>query len=279
MSFDWNAFVKAPDPQLTGNLAGAMRERLRVIAAQFQRSVLPERKWKAWLLNPILSTALQSTSNPQTISIGLKIPLFDSLKALRAGTLAIMKSITNLDFKLLFDFLECIGARRWAGSFPKTSGEAWLMWVPPDTTIENCPTKLFKLVNVKLTQEFNLDLTGKTQPSVNIDDLLFTTYHLMAACDIAFPTIQTLFQLNTVRKMMTSTSARPGTLVESSGYAKGNDALKWKDIELFMVKHPEDPKCQVLLMRVTHWLNKGKRNRGVSWVQHLYCALIPSDDG
>lgn len=28
---------------------------------------------------------------------------------------------------------------------------------------------------------------------------------------------------------MTSTSARPGTLVESSGYAKGNDALKWKD--------------------------------------------------
>ena len=42
MSFDWNAFVKAPDPQLTGNLAGATRERLRVIAAQFQRSVLPE---------------------------------------------------------------------------------------------------------------------------------------------------------------------------------------------------------------------------------------------
>lgn len=42
MSFDWNAFVKAPDPQLTGNLAGATRERLRVVAAQFQRSVLPE---------------------------------------------------------------------------------------------------------------------------------------------------------------------------------------------------------------------------------------------
>ncbi|OJJ82561.1 uncharacterized protein ASPGLDRAFT_1496032 [Aspergillus glaucus CBS 516.65] len=123
---------------------------------------------------------------------------------------------------------------------------------------------LTNLVNVKLTQEFNLDLTGKTQPSVNIDDLLFTTYHLLTACDIAFPTIRTLFQLNTVRKMMTSTSARPGTLVESSGYAKGNDALKWKDIELFMVKHPEDLKCQVLLMRVTHRLNKGKRNRGVS---------------
>ena len=37
MSFDWNAFVKTPDPQLIGNLAGATRERLRAL-----RSVLPE---------------------------------------------------------------------------------------------------------------------------------------------------------------------------------------------------------------------------------------------
>ena len=64
---------------------------------------------------------------------------------------------------------------------------------------------------------------------------------------------------------MTSTTARPGTLVVSSGYMrKGNDALKWKDIELFMVKHPEDPTCQTLLMRVRHRLNKGKRNQGVA---------------
>lgn len=47
-------------------------------------------------------------------------------------------------------------------------------------------------MNVKLTWEFNLDLTGKTQTSVNIDDLLFTIYYLLAACDIAFSTIWTL---------------------------------------------------------------------------------------
>ena len=62
---------------------------------------------------------------------------------------------------------------------------------------------------------------------------------------------------------MTSTSARPGTLVESSGYMRHNDALKYKDIELYMVKDPEDPKGQVLLMRVKHRLNKGRRNKGV----------------
>lgn len=120
-----------------------------------------------------------------------------------------------------------------------------------------------KLVSVTLTDEYNLDMGAKTQPTINIDDLLFTTYHLLAACDVAVPTIRTLFQLNTIRKMMTSTSARPGTLVESSGYMRENDVLKWKDIELYMVKHPDDPTSQVLLMKATHRLNKGKRNKGV----------------
>jgi hypothetical protein len=55
----------------------------------------------------------------------------------------------------------------------------------------------------------------------------------------------------------------PGTLIESSGYLHGNDALKWKDIELYMVTHPDCPTSQVLLMRVRHRLNKGRRNEGV----------------
>lgn len=47
--------------------------------------------------------------------------------------------------------------------------------------------------------------------------------------------------MNTLRKMMVSTSARLGTLVLSSYYEKENDTLKWKDIDLYMVKHPEYP--------------------------------------
>jgi hypothetical protein len=121
-----------------------------------------------------------------------------------------------------------------------------------------------QLVCTTLTDEYELDLGAKTQPSVNIDDLLYTAYHLMAITDTWFPTARCRQQLSTLRKMMTSTSARPGTLVESSGYMRSNDALKWKDIELYMVKHPEDPACEILLMRVIHRLNKGKRNKGVA---------------
>lgn len=49
---------------------------------------------------------------------------------------------------------------------------------------------LLKLVCTTLTDEYELDLGGKTQPSVNIDDLLYSTYHLLAVCDIAFPTFR-----------------------------------------------------------------------------------------
>jgi hypothetical protein len=91
-----------------------------------------------------------------------------------------------------------------------------------------------KMVAITLTVEYDLDKSGKTQPPVNIDDVLFITYNLLAQCDIAFPTSRALFQLNTLRKIMTSTSARPGTLIEFSGHMRANDALKWKDIELYI---------------------------------------------
>ncbi|OKP08624.1 hypothetical protein PENSUB_5538, partial [Penicillium subrubescens] len=40
--------------------------------------------------------------------------------------------------------------------------------------------KMTMLVCTTLTDEYELDLGGKTQPSVNIDDLLYSTYHLLA---------------------------------------------------------------------------------------------------
>jgi hypothetical protein len=42
-------------------------------------------------------------------------------------------------------------------------------------------------VGVHLSNEYELDMGGKTQPSVNINDLLFTANYLLAVCDIVFP--------------------------------------------------------------------------------------------
>jgi hypothetical protein len=94
-----------------------------------------------------------------------------------------------------------------------------------------------------------------------------TTYHLMAITDVWFPNRH---QQSTLRKAisLTSSSARPGTLVEASGYIRSNNELKWEDV------NPEDPTCQVLLMRVKHRLNKGKRNKGVPWVLGPYSYIF-----
>ncbi|BDD57460.1 hypothetical protein MAP00_002819 [Monascus purpureus] len=123
--------------------------------------------------------------------------------------------------------------------------------------------RITRLVCTTLTDEYELDMGAKTQPPINIDDLLYKTYHIMALTIMHFATVRCQNQHSCLRKMMSSTSARPRTLVESVGYMRSRDSLKWKDIELYMVKHLENPACQTLLMRVTHWLNKGKRNKGV----------------
>ncbi|KAN0086369.1 Protein of unknown function (DUF3435) domain containing protein [Elaphomyces granulatus] len=72
---------------------------------------------------------------------------------------------------------------------------------------------------------------SKFQPVVNVDDLLYLTYH-----------------------------THSGTLVESTGYIQSNDCLKYKDLELYMIKNPNVPTCKALVLRVKHRLNKGKRS-------------------
>jgi hypothetical protein len=83
-----------------------------------------------------------------------------------------------------------------------------------------------QLVCGVLTDEYGLEKTGKLSPVVNVDDLLYLVHHSIAISDESFPTPRQRQQHNTLRKMMTSTSARPGTLLESSGYYRSNDALK-----------------------------------------------------
>lgn len=59
---------------------------------------------------------------------------------------------------------------------------------------------------------------------------------------------------------MCSTTARPGCLIESNAHRKSGDALKWGDIELFMVQNPDDASHREVIMRVMHRLIKGRRN-------------------
>ncbi|QSS61296.1 hypothetical protein I7I51_03469 [Histoplasma capsulatum] len=125
----------------------------------------------------------------------------------------------------------------------------------------NLKRKTKELICTIIKIEYGLCEIVKSQPPCNADSLLYLL-HAAALSAVFFPTHRQRSQHGTIRKMMTATSARPGTILESSGYCRTNDALLWGDLELFMVTDPEYPSCQVLLMRVTHRLNKGKRNKG-----------------
>ncbi|KAJ5882834.1 uncharacterized protein N7473_011096 [Penicillium subrubescens] len=230
---DWNLFVHQPDTQVNSDHAEATKQNLKHIERNFRKSLTNNARFTQRLDPPDAQTWLKN----------ITLRVVEGFLRWYLDNHNVEYQSTFLVFARYFRMYWCEEMRR--------------------EFSYDLRRKMTMLVCTTLTDEYELDLGGKTQPSVNIDDLLYSTYHLLAVCDIAFPTFRCQGQLSTLRKMMTSTSARPGTLVESSGYMRSNDALKWKDIELYMVKNPDNPTCQVLLMRVTHRLNKGKRNKGV----------------
>ncbi|KAJ8149190.1 hypothetical protein LV165_008185 [Aspergillus fumigatus] len=224
---DWNSFVQQSEPKVEDDLAETTKNHIYLLKQNFQKftSKLQPPDYVYWLKNITLRVI--------------------------EGFLRWYLDNHNVEYQSGF----LVFARYWRVFWCQEMDSLFPYMLRRKMTMLVCTT---------LTDEYELDLGAKTQPPVNIEDLLYSTYHLVAFCKVRFATVRCRQQLSTLRKMMTSTSARPGTLVLSSGYMRSPDALKWKDIELYMVKHPEDPNCQMLLMRVRHRLNKGKRNKGVA---------------
>ncbi|KAJ5159862.1 FluG domain protein [Penicillium canariense] len=249
---DWNLFVHQPDALVNNDHAEATKQNLKHIERNFRKLV-------------DLSSHLSLTNNARFTQ---KLDPPNAQQWLKNITLRVVKGFLrwyldnhNVEYQSTFLVFARYFRMYWCEEMCREFSYDLRRKMTMISISNKC--LLLKLVCTTLTDEYELDLGGKTQLLVNIDDLLYSTYHLLAVCDIAFPTFRCRSQLSTLRKIMTSTSARPRTLIKSSGYMKSNDALKWKDIKLYIVKNPDNPICQVLLIRVTHRLNKGKRNKGV----------------
>lgn len=48
--------------------------------------------------------------------------------------------------------------------------------------------------------EYDLEKTAEEQPPFSTNEVFVITHHLVAGCDMLFPTVRVLFQLNTLRK-------------------------------------------------------------------------------
>ncbi|TGJ70084.1 hypothetical protein EYR41_006076 [Orbilia oligospora] len=126
-----------------------------------------------------------------------------------------------------------------------------------------------------LKKKFNLEESTKDKPTANVDDLRVVLHHLWHFSNQHFAIERCRIQLAAVVLLICATSCRPGSLVEiremekdddaaleSKKKPKAGDSLKYKDIELYLVRHPnQDLKGEVcLVMLLRNRLSKRSRN-------------------
>nr|KMM73308.1 hypothetical protein CPAG_09597 [Coccidioides posadasii RMSCC 3488] len=112
-----------------------------------------------------------------------------------------------------------------------------------------------------LTDEYNLDLSVKSKPTMSVEDLLSILHYHWCLDTSPVPHERYTVQLPLLMLMTAYTSSRPGALIES-GCARGsNDALRYRDVVLRVIPNPEQPDRHVLVMEVTLMYMKGKRNK------------------
>src|SRR2546423_990053 len=97
---------------------------------------------------------------------------------------------------------------------------------------------------------------------MNCDDVFALQYHQWAICDDYYPLGRDLLQHSMMNIFCFSTTARAGTVVESSCYHGTNEALTYGDIKLLVVPDTGYPGKVTLALLVQLRLLKGKRNRG-----------------
>jgi len=121
---------------------------------------------------------------------------------------------------------------------------------------------IMQFIGTDLREQYELEETSHDKPTMNVDDLLLLLYHHWALCTDHYAIERERIQHALLILFIVYTSARPGTIVEGGGYRNTNDCLKYKDIELFKVRDPEDTSKHILIMKIRLRLMKGKRNKG-----------------
>src|SRR5277367_6084457 len=92
-----------------------------------------------------------------------------------------------------------------------------------------------------LIDQFGLKETGRFRGNMNADDVLTILYHHWVLCDDYYPEERQRLQHAAMDIFCSSTTARAGTIIESSCYFGRNEALEYRDIELYTLKRQRVP--------------------------------------
>ena len=110
-----------------------------------------------------------------------------------------------------------------------------------------------------LIPNYELESTTRFRATANADDILRILHHYWTQCDDWYSSERQRVQHAIMIVFCASTTARAGTVIESSGYYGTNDALQYSDIELRALRGPDGIQ---LGMHIQLRLLKGRRNYG-----------------
>lgn len=118
-----------------------------------------------------------------------------------------------------------------------------------------------QFIGVDLRVEYDLDETLDDKPTMNVDALFLLLYHHWMLCTDRYAIERERIQHALLILLMVYTKARPSTILPGNK-SNSNDCIKYKDIELFKVRDPEDKSNHILVMKIRLRLMKGRRNKG-----------------
>jgi hypothetical protein len=114
-----------------------------------------------------------------------------------------------------------------------------------------------------LIDQFELEETGRFRAVPSADDVIRILYYHWVLNDDYFPEERQRLQLAIMDIFCASTTARAGTVIESSCYYGRNEAVEYRDIQIYAVRDDDDyPGGVKLGMLIQLRLLKGRRNRG-----------------
>lgn len=98
-----------------------------------------------------------------------------------------------------------------------------------------------KYIMDQLVDEYGYSEEGRLRQNMNSDDLLSLSNFFWVVHTAAYPLERDLLQLWCMILFCASTTARAGTVVESSCYYGHNDAVQYRDIRLYAMPDPDSP--------------------------------------
>ena len=136
-------------------------------------------------------------------------------------------------------------------------------------SVDLSPLQVYHSLNIFFTVHYgHIDRPIRTQADwpvqgvMNADDVISILHHHWVLCNDYYPEERQRLQHAVMNIFCASTTARAGTVIESSCYFGRNEAVEYRDIELYALRDSQYPGSVKLGMLIQLRLLKGRRNRG-----------------